>query len=274
MLSSSPGVAPNGAALIASMATEMYNFWIDTEDDPVKLPVVIRRQPFPNFKWTMTPKLRHRAVLRPVQAGIINVYMWAHAMRQPTWPGHIHCSIWEHDGPVKYGLELGSLDIENFADVPSPSADKKLEAGAAADKAQANSSSNTAVSPIPVEFETRWLQCFAQFWFGKIIHQWYAENVGEEWPIGPTGILERSYDCGTASHADKFTIRLYPDSGVYSPHPMTWDALAKGMMDWINQVALKEHNPYNLPYYIVDSSGTYAMLDIELQTPSKGTATA
>ena len=307
----SPGIVPKGPELIANIATNMYDYWKDTTNLGIRATIETVKPPFINFKWTTTPTLLPGASLTPLQLGIVCCWIMANVLREPTWPGHIHAKIWNSKPRQPYALEVGSLDIENSDRLASASASNEAEAALSSGSpistarptgnvnnrlsgpplptdtvtaSKPSGSPDVGLSVIPTNIENRWLRCFAIMYWIAMKESFEANVEDAPWVhISDHGFSRAGGPCGTSAGThmpvvnplDEFRIDFYPTAKADSPHRLTWDKLAKGMVDWITAVA-QDRQPHGTVYPIKDGDVLVAALSIFISSnaPNNVTATA
>ena len=244
-IGSEPGIVPRGDPLIAVLVATIYDSWKDTANLKIRSTIVARKPLFTNFQWTITPKLGNGAVLTPEKIGTIACWIMQFEFARKNWAGHVRAWIWDFSEQSTYALEVGSLEIEYLGSSLSHlSASNGSEAVFAFKTALPISprtfrlgnrtSADAANGIIPSTLERPWFQCFVHLYYG-ILQKYFADNVGDDnlYPIpitgGPTIV---KFPC-PGSPADEIDSTLYPAAAPESPHRLTWDRLAKSMVDWI-----------------------------------------
>lgn len=234
------GNAPKGPELIANLAANIYDPWKDTANHRIRSPIQTGKAPFSNLEWTIIPNLVTGAVFTPVKVGIVACWLMCTLPYQHAWPGRIRARIWDSSRQEQYAVQTGTLDIVNRGRLSAISTNNEVGSGN-------TTSSPLELAALPISIEKRWLQCFSQMYWLTVSNYFEAHVADDPRIIAPDrGESVSRLPCGAPgggphleplNPGDRVVLILYPSAGAAGATPLSWDDLARSMLEWINGIA-------------------------------------
>ncbi|KAL8684448.1 MAG: hypothetical protein Q9224_006346, partial [Gallowayella concinna] len=264
------GIQPRPIESIANIAWVIYYWWVDTTNLRITKRTECLVPPFANFKWIIDPKVTPGAQLTPLKLGIVACWIMRGVLEQQQWPGEIKATIFNANQRSRYALEIGTLSITNmgYRSLASAGADTLLPASISPNDEKftpnpedirpgnETSAADSPVSVNPTLVERRWLQCFSVMYWAIMLKS--SSDIVTQDPMFnlPRGqeLVHHSFPCGGGNTGirplnlnDKADIILFPGA---SATMLDWEYVARGMVVWINEVAIgrrDSRNPFTIP---------------------------
>lgn len=263
--------APQGAELIASLATNIYDLWKDTANRPITRRIEAWKLPFANIRWVIDPTTAPGALLNPLKLGVVSLWVMRGVLERQAWPGYIHVRIWDSDpNSNTLTLEVGSLDILNIigsppflsssntsisqTTQPSPNGENRASDSPSSPDSlllhpindiKLNNSLSAVQSGVK-NVENRWLRCYSSWYWYAIAH-FYSDACGNApgFEIPEKSRSMRAFPCGHPkgmkvpyrNRNDRLKLWVYPAARPGGSTVLTWDMLVRGMIDWITRLA-------------------------------------
>ncbi|KAL9009136.1 MAG: hypothetical protein Q9173_005812 [Seirophora scorigena] len=196
-----------GLQLVQSIAVNIYNYWINTENAPLQGPIVVRTPTFRRFKFTVQPL---GAALTPQKTGLTYCWMLFSIVNPGgRWPGHVTGNIIE--GNNQQRITIGKINVDN-------------DPG--------------AVAPAPasvVRREMRWARCFTKVLQAPIIH-YPTERVTDDprFNPGPEASRKISFSCDSEGLADRLDLFIYRAAITQQ---LKWVEFVRNLLAWNIRVA-------------------------------------
>ncbi|KAL8933916.1 MAG: hypothetical protein Q9216_006157 [Gyalolechia sp. 2 TL-2023] len=240
---------PKGGQLVMSLSTTIYYAWIDTANQPIPRRISLRKEPFPDFVYTVTPSLRMGTVFTAFKAGIAYCWIVQSVLNLPAWPSVIHAEISEkHEGLA------GTLEIENSPQattITNPAGPGK-EAEQLEKMLFANESYSSITQPVlspnskgpalavSSSFERRWFTCISGTLLFIIAKGPLGSVTDVLTPPPDPNPVTYQFNCapGRSNH-DQVDIQLFPTAGQDQAR-LTWNVLAKSLLLLGTRVAENE----------------------------------
>ncbi|KAL8925034.1 MAG: hypothetical protein Q9208_003718 [Pyrenodesmia sp. 3 TL-2023] len=272
--------AADGGELVTSLAVAIYYAWVDATNEPIRTPTRGRREPFPNFQFTIRPSAAREAVLTPLKLGIAYCWILNSILEEQPWPGSIHADVIENNY-----RSIGALDV---ADIPqstgTPSeaqADKDFEKILFANepystttRPDSNANGPASALAIPTEIERRWFKCLSKMLL-YIVARPTSGSVASELPPYPFSTDVRTYHFHCApedpNNKDQFDVYISWTSKI-AEYRLTWDALAKTLLILGTRVA--QGGDWDIEQLVVHRDVVTAALGITLDGASGATVQA
>lgn len=108
-----PGRYTRGVELIANIAIRLHEYWKDTANLPIRAQIIDRRLPFRDFAFYTVPQQTAGAVLTPLKAGIVMMWIMDKCLGNPTWPGYTTATIWDATRAQPHARTVGKMIIAN-----------------------------------------------------------------------------------------------------------------------------------------------------------------
>ena len=256
-----PGRYTRGVELIANIAIRLHEYWKDTVNLPIRAQIIDRRLPFRDFAFYTVPQRTAGAVLTPLKAGIVMMWIMDKCLGTPTWPGYITATIWDATPAQRHARTVGKLIIANDpishtgTELPLSNigdTEKELD-GKALPPATASggslqlpgNASDSHPLGIPPDLERRWLKCWTMLFnrgmkYSPVGSFWATEGT----PHGPrpSDTLYFNYPCwgkhGSAEPGeDRIRFWSRPLGGPDRIPDVLWRDVELALLDWITKAA-------------------------------------
>ncbi|KAI4235413.1 MAG: hypothetical protein L6R40_006455 [Gallowayella cf. fulva] len=217
---------PSGFELASTIVANIYIYWRDDANRPIRSKQEFRRLPYTKFLHTVEPSLLPGASLTPQIIGQGYKDCLHHIATMEDWPGHFTARLRGRERPGTPVTNVGSIWIDN-----SPLSGRMLTARTLPGTGLDNvTSSGTGLSVTPTDTR-RWLTCFARVYYITIAHRWSA-RVTDDPNMRPQPITAR-YRHRCPGGDDTWEMIVYPAAN----NMLTWDELNQRLVRWVGNVA-------------------------------------
>lgn len=265
-----------------SISTSIYYSWVDLTNAPIIVDITVRKIPFPNFLYTISPSLLLQNTFTPLKIGIACCWILEDVFKLAVWPGYIRAELSENNR-----RKFGTVEIANSPEAAAASStapeDKQLEKTLFANKTYStiarsgqNANGQKTALAVPEDMEKRWFTCLSKFLF-YIVTKMPQGNVASDMPPSPFGRNTKTYrlKCvpGEVSNKDQIDVTIYPITRQ-DQYRLTWDALAKTLLVFGTRVAEVEDTWDTEQVVIHADNVVTAALGIRVDKGNRAIATA
>ncbi|KAL8828449.1 MAG: hypothetical protein Q9170_006597 [Blastenia crenularia] len=214
---------PSGFELAATIVANIYVYWRDDANLPIRSKTACRRLPYTKFLNTVQPSFVPGTSLTPqiLARGYLNCLQ--HVATLQDWPGHFTAQLLARERPGTSLQDIGFIGIDNSPDpgnIPVPET--------AADNA---TTSDNGLSVTPTQTK-RWLTCFGRVYFFIVSHAW-SDKVTDDPNMSPKRFPARYRHPCPDSSSDTWEMIVYPQAN----NVLTWEGLNRGMLKWLADVS-------------------------------------
>ncbi|KAL8769583.1 MAG: hypothetical protein Q9209_004515 [Squamulea sp. 1 TL-2023] len=246
---------PRGFELASSIASSIYHYWKDTENQQIRGPIESQRLPFSNFLHTVQPSTTPGAVLNPLKVGTGYCFLLQGIIDKTpaSWPGHMAVRLLDISGLWRRKREIGTIMVDNFPlaaqnTTTSPSNSTALSGN--------KDGANELSASIPAE--KRWLTCFSRVLLYCTRHS--PSGALTDDPTFPPDPKPVTYYWPCGHGDDELTLTVFPAAHTVG---LTWDSLVRSMLVWVNKAALEPYGA-SAPMAVIDRGVKVAVLRIHL----------
>ncbi|KAL8783254.1 MAG: hypothetical protein Q9213_004766 [Squamulea squamosa] len=224
---------PRGFELASSIASNIYHYWKDIENEQIRGPIESRRLPFSNFLHTVQPRVIEKT--------------------PASWPGHVAVRLLDTSGLWRRKRMIGAIIVDNLPLAAQSSATAHFNSTTPSGTAVGG---NGLSASIPTE--KRWLTCFSRVLLYSTRHA--PSGVLTDDPTFPPDPKPVSYYWPCGHGDDELTLTVFPAAYAGA---LTWDTLVRSMLVWVNKAALEPYGA-SAPMAVIDRGVKMAVLTIHL----------